>query len=341
MPAVKLYTTTPGSQLEGILADGFPDGSSVRLAEGRPEGPADLNGQAYVLFDIPEDALRSFEFDELGTPGREFAVPAEVVNGYPILASRPGVRPTGPPIRPPGPVAATRRKPMIALSAVGVVLVAAAAYAIYSSTRDEDKSSPKSGPAPAAVKTTGAADERSQPAPKPQRERTGSVAVGSPDHGRLEHGVAFPAAGANHFTWDVVTKTSPNPRPRRYGTDYVVRSVLKAVRRYRKRHPGAAKVGIGDLSRRRGGDFGAGNPGHENGLVVTVLYPRHDGGESEAAFVDEVDRGLAQALLDEFMRVGATGVSIDPRLGLKVPGRVAQSASSEPRMDVRFPKRGS
>ncbi|HEY1360112.1 MAG TPA: hypothetical protein VGF21_17570 [Thermoleophilaceae bacterium] len=334
---MKLYHTTPGPQLEAILADGFPSGSSVRLAEGRPEGRADLNGQAYILLDIPEDAIRSFEFDELGTPAREFAVPAEVVNSYPILASRPAVRPSSPTVPPPAAVTPKRRIPMIALAAVGVVLVAGVAFGIYSLTRDDDNDS-NSSPAPAAARTTSSPKQQSQPAPKPRRERTGSVAVGSPQHGRLEHGVPFPAAGANHFTWDVAHNDSPNPRSRRYGTDYVVQDVLKAVRRYRKSHPHAPKVGIGDISRRRGGDL-PGNPGHENGLVVTVLYPRHDGAEQGVSFVDEVDPGLTQALLDQLAKVGATAVSLDPRLGLKVPRGVAQTASGAPRMDVRFRKR--
>jgi hypothetical protein len=332
---MKLYHTTPGSLVAEILNDGFADAGSVRLADQPPDRWANLNGQGCLLFDIPEKEISRFEFDELGTPGREFAVPAEVLNRYPILASRRGPRILGTRVHPRAPVTATRRRQWIALAAL-MILLAGGGYGIYSVTRGEEKSHH----ALRAAEPPGGQRQRPEPPSQPQAEPTGSMAVGSREHGRLVRGVVFPAAGTNHFTWDVDNKVSPNPRRRRYGTDYVVRSVLKAVKRYRRRNPSAPKVGIADLSRRHGGDFGGGrNPTHENGLVVAVLYPRSDGGETEPAIVEEVDQGLAQALLDEFAKAGATTVSLDSRLGLTLPRGLTQSASIEPRMHVGFPKR--
>jgi hypothetical protein len=340
--AVKLYHTTSGSLLDEILADGFPagpaDAGTVRLTDRRPERSASLNGQACVVFDIPEKEISPFEFDELGSTAREFAVPPKVLNRYPILASHPGARPTGTGTRPAPPATPPWRRLPIALAA-GVVLLAAAGYAIYSVTKDDEESKP----APrAAAEPKEAQPERAESPPPPSRpeaRRTESVAVGTRENGRLVRGVAFPAAGKNHFTWDLARGSSPNPRDRRYGTDYVVRSTLRAIRRYRSRHPDAPKVGIADLSRRRGGDFGPQNRTHENGLVVAVLYPRSDGSEAEPAIVEQVDRRLAQALLDEFARAGANSVSLDSRLGLTPPRGVTQSSSIEPRMHVGFPKR--
>jgi hypothetical protein len=335
---VKLYHTTSGSLLQEILTDGFPDAGTIRLTDKRPDRSASLNGQASLLFDIPEKEISRFEFDELGSTAREFAVPPEVLNRYPIVASHGGRRAWDAGPRPPARVETARRRRSIALAAAVVVLLAAA-FGIYSATRDDDESEPT----PRATEPGSVQRERPEPPPapsRPARERTQSVAVGTRENGRLVRGVPFPPAGKNHYTWDVVNGSSPNPRDRRYGTDYVVRSVLRAVRRYRRRHPDAPKVGIADLSRPRGGEFGGQNQTHENGLVVAVLYPRSDGGEGEAAVVEGVNRQLAQALLDEFARAGATTVSLDPRIGLTPRRGIRQSGSSiEPRMHVGFPKR--
>jgi hypothetical protein len=334
---VKLYHTTSGPLLEEILADGFPasipDASGVRLTD---RAPASLNGQAAVVLDIPEEEVRRYEFDELGSSAREFSVPADVLNRYPILAHHSGQRPTGPVTPAPAP-APPRRGPWIAVGAV-VLLLAAGAVALLATGGDDDD---EESPPPERAAEQRAPQREPEPPPpsqRPEPERPGSVAVGSAQSGRLVRGVALPSAGRNHFTWDVSSQSSPNSRSRLYGTDYVVRSVLRAARRYRAGNSGAPKVGIGDLSRRRGGEL-AGSPGHANGLGVVVLYPRSDRAESEPGFVEDVDRGLAQALLDELARAGATRVTLDPRLGLRVPRRVTRSTSIEPRMDVVFRKR--
>ena len=121
-------------------------------------------------------------------------------------------------------------------------------------------------------------------ADRPQRtfakvEWRHSRALGLPHAGRLVNGVRLPAEGRHFFTWDFVQRRRPNRPWRRWGTDRLVRTVLDVVAAYAEAHPWAPRVGIGDLSRPKGGDFGVryGAPGHvshQNGLDVDVYYPR-------------------------------------------------------------------
>ena len=82
------------------------------------------------------------------------------------------------------------------------------------------------------------------------------------------------------------------------------------IAEYRLANPLAPRVGIGDLSRRHGGDFGVrfgglGHASHQNGLDVDVYYPRLDGLERRAYKPSQVDRELAQDLVDRFVAAGA------------------------------------
>ena len=100
--------------------------------------------------------------------------------------------------------------------------------------------------------------------------------------GRLRRGVQLPAEGIDWFTWDPVLKRSPNREWRRWGTDRLVHTILDVLAGYRLANPFAPRVGIGDLSRRHGGDFGVrfgglGHGSHQNGLDADVYYPRIDG----------------------------------------------------------------
>ena len=83
-----------------------------------------------------------------------------------------------------------------------------------------------------------------------------SVAVVTPSAGRLVRGVRLPPERAGFFTWDPVERRRPNRAWRRWGTDRLVRIVLRVVRKFSADHPGAPRVGIGDLSRPPGGSFG-------------------------------------------------------------------------------------
>jgi hypothetical protein len=154
-----------------------------------------------------------------------------------------------------------------------------------------------------------------------------SKAIGLPWSGRLVRGVQLPAEGPDWFTWDPVYNRTPDRGWRRYGTDALIRTLLAALRTYRQAHPWAPRVGIGDLSRRHGGPFGAvygglGHASHQNGLDVDVWYPRADGTERRAMKVSQVDRPLAQALVDAFREGGAQKLFVGPHLGLHGPAAI-------------------
>ena len=156
-----------------------------------------------------------------------------------------------------------------------------------------------------------------------------SVAVGLPHAGRLVRGVQLPSEGEDFFTWDAVRDTVPNRDWRRHGTDRLLRVLLQVLGEFRAANPGAPRVGIGDLSRPQGGDFGPrfggrGHDSHQNGLDADVYYPRLDGRERGPASVAQVDRALSQDLVDRFVRAGARYVFVGPRVGLRGKRRIVQ-----------------
>jgi hypothetical protein len=186
-----------------------------------------------------------------------------------------------------------------------------------------------SGGRPAAVapsRARGAAP----PARAPSIRWHRSKAIGLPHAGRLVRGVRLPAAGASFFTWDPIRRSSPNRVWRRWGTDDLVRTTLRVMRAYASAHPGAPRVGIGDLSRPHGGDFGPqfgaiGHATHQSGLDVDVYYPLRSGAERAPLSVNEVDLTLAQDLVDRFVRAGAVKVYVGPGTGLTGPPGVVQA----------------
>jgi murein endopeptidase len=157
-----------------------------------------------------------------------------------------------------------------------------------------------------------------------------SVAVGLPEAGRLVRGVQLPPQGRHYFTWDPILKRQPNRPARRWATDDLIRTVLRVIRAYARAHPGAPRVGIGDLSRPHGGDFGAqfgglGHATHQNGLDADVYYPLRSEAERSPLSVDEVNLRLAQDLVDRFVRAGAVVVYVGPNTGLTGPPDVVQA----------------
>jgi murein endopeptidase len=164
--------------------------------------------------------------------------------------------------------------------------------------------------------------------------------------GRLRAGVQLPAEGLDWFTWDPVLKTTPDRGWRRWGTDRLVRTLLDVIAAYRLENPGVARVGIGDLSRRHGGPFGKefgglGHGSHQNGLDADVYYPRLDGLERRAYKPSQVDKALAQDLLDRFLAAGARVIYVGPHLSLKGPRkRVVPLVYHDDHMHVRLQLRG-
>jgi murein endopeptidase len=170
-----------------------------------------------------------------------------------------------------------------------------------------------------------------------------SLSLGTPSAGRLVRGVRFPSAGRTFFTWDPILRCSPDRPWRRWGSDRLVRTVLGVLRDFAAAHPGAPRVGVGDLSRPHGGDFGPrfggiGHVSHQNGLDVDVYYPRRDRAERPARRPAQVDVELARDLVDRFVAAGAQRVFVGPSLPLTgPPGVVERLANHDNHLHVRLP----
>jgi murein endopeptidase len=183
------------------------------------------------------------------------------------------------------------------------------------------------------------------PASKPAAPRIAwhhSTSIGSPSAGGLQDGVRLPASGDAFFTWDPVKRRSPNRAWRRWGTDRLVRMVLRVAREYRAAHPHAPRMAVGDLSRPRGGDFGPrfgyiGHASHQNGLDVDVYYPRADGRERAPRYASQINRDLSQELVDRFLDAGAVTIFVGPNTHLTGPaGVVVPLANHDNHLHVRI-----
>jgi hypothetical protein len=171
-----------------------------------------------------------------------------------------------------------------------------------------------------------------------------SRSLGLPWEGRLVGGIQLEREGEHFFTWDPVRKRSPNRAWRRYGNERLVRVLLSVLRGYAAAHPAAPRVGVGDLSRRHGGDFGArfggvGHASHQNGLDVDVYYPRRDRHERPPKVPRQIDRRLAQDLVARFVAAGAAKVFVGPNTGLHGPPAIVEElpAYHDNHMHVRLP----
>ena len=177
--------------------------------------------------------------------------------------------------------------------------------------------------------------------------QTGSRSHGVPWDGRLVGGVPLAAESEHHFTWDPVRRRSPNRSWRRYGNRRLVRTTVRVLEDYAADHPTAPRVGVGDLSRRGGGDFGArfggiGHASHQNGLDVDVYYPRRDRRQRPPRAPRQIDRPLAQDLVDRFVAEGAAKVFVGPNTGLRGPPAIVEVLPShhDNHMHVRLPGDG-
>ena len=174
-----------------------------------------------------------------------------------------------------------------------------------------------------------------------------SRSLGLPWAGSLAGGVSLAPQSEHHFTWDSVRKRSPSREWRRYGNARLVRTTLGVFAEYAAAHPGAPRVGVGDLSRPHGGDFsarygGIGHASHQNGLDVDVYYPRRDRRELPPRFPRQIDRPLAQDLVDRFVAAGAAKVFVGPNTGLRGPPAVVEVLPShhDNHLHVRLPGDG-
>ena len=121
--------------------------------------------------------------------------------------------------------------------------------------------------------------------------------------------------------------------------------LLRVINAYAAAHPSAPRVGVGDLSRPHGGDFGVryGRPGHvshQNGRDADIYYPRRDARERAPTRPSQIDRGLAQDLVDRFVRAGAVRIFVGPHTGLRGPPKIVQVlAHHDNHFHVRIPAR--
>jgi hypothetical protein len=167
-----------------------------------------------------------------------------------------------------------------------------------------------------------------------------ATSVGLWFSGSLVDGTQLPVEGPDWVTWSPNTDSVPNLPSRLYGNERTIRTVISVLAAYRAAHPHAPRVVVGDISRRDGGRMDE-HVSHQNGLDVDVYYPRLDRHLSAPISTGQVDRRLAQDLLDRFVAAGARMVFVGYSTGLRGPGGVVVPyPNHENHMHVRFPTAG-
>jgi murein endopeptidase len=196
---------------------------------------------------------------------------------------------------------------------------------------------------PATGRVSASLTEAAAPVSAPVHvPQVGSIALGAPNRGGLANGLQLPESGPDWLTWDAVLHRSPNRPDRRWGTDRLLAFVISVLRSYRLANPGAPPVLVGDLSRPGGGPFhsdygGLGHASHQNGLDVDVLYPRVDRALLPPATVQDVDRALAQDLVNRFVAAGAQFAFVGEHVGLGGPAVVQAIPHHDDHVHVRIP----
>jgi len=154
--------------------------------------------------------------------------------------------------------------------------------------------------------------------------------------GSLLHGTQLPVESSDWVTWNPATDSSPNLPHRLYGNEHTIRALVSVITAYRTAHPEAPRVVVGDISFRHGGPMDE-HVSHQNGLDVDVYYPRRDGVLRAPRRTAQIDRRLAQDLLDRFLAAGAQIVFVGYSTGLHGPrGVVVPYPNHENHMHVRF-----
>ena len=167
-----------------------------------------------------------------------------------------------------------------------------------------------------------------------------ATSVGLPYGGRLVDGTQLPVEGADWVTWNPNTDSVPNLRHRLYGNERTIRAIVSVIGGYRTAHPAAPRVVVGDISLEHGGTMDQ-HVSHQNGLDVDIYYPRLDRHLSAPIATSQVDRVLAQDLLDRFVAAGAQVVFVGYATGLRgQSGVVVPYPNHENHMHVRFPQPG-
>jgi Penicillin-insensitive murein endopeptidase len=182
-----------------------------------------------------------------------------------------------------------------------------------------------------------AKDQKEHQPPRIEWHR--ATSVGLPYGGSLIHGTQLPVEGSNWITWDPVDDHLLNAPRRLYGNERTIRTIVSVARSYRAANPRAPRIVIGDISREGGGPMLAEHVSHQNGLDVDVYYPRRDHKLRTPLTPGEIDRRLAQDLLDRFVAAGAQMIFVGYSTGLSGPaGVVIPYSNHENHMHVRFPQ---
>jgi murein endopeptidase len=160
--------------------------------------------------------------------------------------------------------------------------------------------------------------------------------IGLPYAGSLTGGTQLPVEGPGWVTWNPSRDRIPNAPHRLYGHERVVRALLEVLEGYHAANPGAPRVLVGDLSFPGGGPMDQ-HRSHQNGLDVDIYYPRLDGSLRPPRTPAQIDRRLAQDLVDRFVAAGAQLVFVGYRTGLRGPSEVVEPyPNHEDHLHVRF-----
>jgi murein endopeptidase len=162
-----------------------------------------------------------------------------------------------------------------------------------------------------------------------------SLALGTPNNGRLVNGVQLPVRGTGYYTYNPDTQRPPGGPDRRWGTATTIHRILDLGAWWAATHPAAPRLGIGDIALKGGGPFTSDHASHQNGLDVDIRLVRRDGVEGQANPAN-YDRGLTQEVVDRLVAEGATMVLIGPSLDLSC-SVCLRWPNHDDHLHVRFP----
>jgi murein endopeptidase len=165
--------------------------------------------------------------------------------------------------------------------------------------------------------------------------REPSRSFGTPGHGRLEHGVLFPASGPDHFAWNFREQRIGGSDRTRWGDCRVVRAVLHGLAEYRARNPDAPLVAVGDMGLRHGGPIDH-HATHQNGRQIDLYYPRLDRSRREPHTVAQVDMRLARRLVAAMLDAGARRVLVGPHIRIRTSSSVMRWPNHDDHLHAIF-----
>jgi uncharacterized protein YraI len=148
-----------------------------------------------------------------------------------------------------------------------------------------------------------------------------SLSLGTRSAGQLRGGVQFPQHGTDHFTWNFRQKRVGGTGRTQWGHCQVVASILRGIAKYRRQHPDAPPVAVGDLSFRHGGTID-GHSTHQNGRQVDLYFPRRDRRHLEPFAVSQVDMRLTRALVSAMLATGARTALVGEHTAIRTSARV-------------------